>query len=702
MPWSVAIRAAGRAGLRLERELTDPRRALRGALAVAVVLFAGLAVAGPAAATAGALGAFIAGTATFQRSFRPRPSLAVAAGAGLGISTFLGYLAVPVPGLFPVLLAVWSFGAGLAWALGPTAGVVATNTVTVLLVIVRLPVGVPAALGHGLLCALGGGAQALAITLWPIRPWGAQRDALADAYASLADHARRLRHDPYAAVDPEPLMTARHAAELTPWQERHRPPELHGLRGIAERIRPTLAAVADPRLGAAAQGPERDRVRELLAGTAELLDALARAIRTGEPLCYPRSAPAALVAPAGPVLHGAALRASRRLVTLLGQATGALERAGEDTIDTPVAGPAGALLRPGVARMLPIALGTVRRQLTADSPVLHHAVRLSAVVTAAYLLSRATGLQHGYWAALTAAMVIRPDFAQTYSRGVARVVGTLAGVLLATGLVELLDPGQWASAALAVGCIGCAYLTLRTGYAPTTACVSAYVVLLLNMVPGDVLRTAYERILMTLLGGALALLTYALFPTWETARLPERTAEWIAAAGRYAGAVLAAHGDPAGRDPREVRTALLDSRERRSAFLTARQRAEAEPVRHTAWSPGLSREQLDLVREAVGALSRAGLLMEAHLPGPDAPPVPGAAEFGAVLTDATAAAGAAVLTGRPVDFRDARAAHAAWEARLAADPAPAGEADVARSGAWLLLRALEELERATRTASAAE
>lgn len=235
-----------------------------------------------------------------------------------------------------------------------------------------------------------------------------------------------------------------------------------------------------------------------------------------------------------------------------------------------------------------------------------------------------------------------------------------------------------------------------------TVCISAYVVFLLGTVPGDVLETASERILMTLLGGAVALLGYALFPTWETARLPERTAEWITAVGRYAAAVLAAFGDPAGRDTRAVRGALLDSREARSAFLLARERAAAEPVRHSVHSPQPSRKQLDKARAAIGLLSRVSLLLEAHPPGRDAAAVPGAEEFGRALAEASAAAGAAVLTGQPADFRALRAAHQAWEERLTADPAvaaahrPGDQLDVVRSGARLLLQAFAELERAVR------
>ncbi|MEV4558841.1 FUSC family protein [Kitasatospora sp. NPDC049285] len=699
MSWFAALRDTARAGLTVDRSLTDPRRALRGALAAALVVFPVLAVYGPAQATSAAMGAFIAGTATFQRSFRPRASLALAAAAGLGASTFLGYVAVGIPGAFPVLLALWAFGAGMAWAVGPTAGVVAANTLAVMMVVVQLPVSVPTAIGHGLLCSVGGAVQALVVTVWPIGSWRAQRDALADIYAALGDYARRLRHDPVAHIDPEPFVVARQAARLTGWQARRRPPELRGLRTIAEQIRPALAALADPRVGAAAEGAERDRAREVLAAAAEVLDAQARAIRSGDPFRMPKDSPGLALARPGAgedLLRGAARRAGRRLSSLLARAADRLDQQDRSTVSVPSGGEAG-LRRPPLVKVAPTVLGAVGRQLHKRSAVFHHAVRLAAVVTAAYLAARALGIEHGYWAPMTSAMVMRPDFAQTFSRGVARVAGTAVGVLAATAVVQAFHPGDWVLAALAVTCMGFAYLTLRTGYAVATVAISSYVVFLLGLQPGDPVQTAVDRLVMTLLGGFVALGAYALFPTWQTARLPERLAEWLAAAGRYAAAVFTAYGDPAGgHAERDVRPALLDVRETRGEMLAALDRADVEPVRHDSQVPELTRKQLDRARSAVGMLGRSTVLMEAHLPGEDAPPVPGAEAFGEELRDATAIAAAAVLLGQDVDFGGLRDAHRDWDNRLAALPADDRIA-VARAGARLVMQALADLEKAVRT-----
>ncbi|MER0241945.1 FUSC family membrane protein, partial [Streptomyces sp. HSW2009] len=320
MTWLRAFKETARTGLTIERTRLEPLVALRGAGGVAIVIGLILWLGSPPLAVASAFGAFASGVATFQRSWRPRPVLALAAAAGLAVSTFLGYAAAAHPLPFVLLLALWSLLAGMAWAVGPVSGLVATQMVAVMLITVTLPTSLLGALEHAVLIAFGGLVQAVLIVLVPIRPWGAQRDALADAFAAEADYARRLRDDPVAPFDPQPLMNARHAASLTPRQARRRPSGLRGYRALAERLRPVLASLADPVVGAPATGPERDRVRALLAAAATVLDAVAHAIRWGKPVRLPAEAMEVLEVPAtGPVLHGAARRSALRLMALLAE-----------------------------------------------------------------------------------------------------------------------------------------------------------------------------------------------------------------------------------------------------------------------------------------------------------------------------------------------------------------------------------------------
>ncbi|MFD6343665.1 FUSC family protein [Streptomyces roseolus] len=681
MSWLRALRETARSGLTVERRRLAPLVAARGALGLALVVGFSLAFFGPAVAASSAFGAFQAAIATFQRSWRPRPTLALASGASLAVSTFLGYLTGAHTLLFVALLVLWTFLSGLAWAVGPTAGLIASSNVAIMLVTVTLPTSVATAAGHAAVIFAGGVVQAALVVLLPVRPWGAQRDALADALAAEADYARRLRHDPVASFDPVPLMTARSAAAVTRWQARRRPAELHGPRRLAERIRPVLASLADPAVGAPAEGPQRDRVRELLAAAGEVLDAAAHAVRHGAPVRLPPAAVAALRTPdTGTILSDRSHRAALRLAALLGDVVETAEPRTE-TGRGP-ADPSAPRTRPTLLRLLPLVVARVRAEVRPGSAVLRHALRVSAVTAAGYLLGLVLPFGHGYWAPMTSVMVMRPDFSQTYSRSVARFGGTLVGVGLASAVVQTAHPGTYLSAGLAVLCAFGMYLLMRTGYAVSQVCVAAYVVLLLGMEGSGVTQTVRDRILLTLLGGLLAMLSYAVYPAWETPRLRGRLADWLTASGRYAAAVAARYADPAGPGSPDVREALLSARAARVAWQDALARATHEPVRHR----GLSHAAAEGAGHAIAEFGRAAMLLEAHLPEHGAPPLPAAAGLAEALGEATERGAKAVRERNAPAWDDLRATVAAWETEVT-DP-------LLRKAARLLLAALDDLSAA--------
>ncbi|MGP3975365.1 FUSC family protein [Streptomyces sp. 8N114] len=757
LPWLRALKDTARSGISVERASLTPLTALRGACGVGLVVGLALLIGTPQLAVSSAFGAFASGIATFQRSWRPRPVLALAASTGLAISTFLGYLLVGRPWAFVLLLALWAFLAGMAWGVGPTSGVVAAFNIAVMLITVHLPTSSLGALGHAALIAAGGVVQAGLIVLFPVRPWGERRDTLADALAGVADYARRLRHDPMAPFDPEPLIEARSAAAVTPRQARRRPRQLHGYRAMAERFRPVLASLADPVVGGAPMvGPERDRVRELLAAAATVLDATARAIRRGERVRLPDQALDVLQVPeSGPVLSGPARRAALRLIALTDDAVEAAQEPVEVTrggvlarvtwhvadregrrrgfpdqspvVDASLDGPYGpdpeevaaeeaaaqaaerarhkaaggkhtpaaghALARerhlhmPTLAGLVPVALRALRRELHWKSPILRHALRVSVVVSLGYLIGRALPPAHGYWVPLTAVMVLRPDFSRTYERGVGRAVGTLVGVAVAGTVMALAGPGPYLSAALAVLSVGLMYLLLDTGYVVASVCIGAYVIFLLGILGADWYQTAYERAGLTALGGVLAMLSYALFPAWETPLLRDRLADWLEATGRYAIAVLDAFARPAAHAPRQVREALLDTRAARQNWEQTLSRAEVEPVRHHG---RLSRRSAGEAQSALVTMGRACMLLEAHLPGPHPSfrPDSAAADFSAALASDVSTAVTAVQQSEPLEWTAVHEALARWWEQAEYPP------PVALRTAELLTDALDDLAQA--------
>ncbi|WP_212907861.1 FUSC family protein [Streptomyces sp. TS71-3] len=683
MSWIRALKETGRSGLAIERKRLEPLVAARGALGLAIVIAFSQWAFGPAVAAGSAFGAFQAAIATFQGSWRPRPELAFASGTSLGISTFLGYLTVTHRPAFLALLVVWTFLAGLSWAAGPTVGFIASTNVAIMLVTVTLPTSVAQAAAHGGVMVLGGLVQAALVVLLPLGRWGAHRDALAGALASEAEYARELRDDPQAPFDPKPLMQARDAAALTPRQARTRPAELHGARGLAERIRPVLAALADPAVGAAESGRQRERVHELLTAAGAILDAVADAIRHGRRAELPPNAVAAFATPdTGTILTGPARRAAVRLSTLLhdlAEAAGGvrghngLPVRGRSAAEHGAGGRAGVeagtgdhasrrrgrqeagdrlLRRPGLVGLVPEAVRAMRREARHGSQIRRHALRAAAVVAAGYLLGSALPLGHGYWAPMAAVMVMRPDFSGTYSRAVARFAGTLVGVVLATAVVRLAAPGTPLAGTLAVVSAGLMYLLMRTGQLASQACIGAYVVFLLGMGGEEWTQTVPQRVLLTLLGGVLAMLAYAVYPDWETPRLRGRLADWLGTNLRYSAEVVGRYGNPAGHGSAEVRTALLTARDARIEWREAAERAGTEPVR----ARGLSRTAADAAARAVGQLGRVTLLMEAHAPARDADPWPAAERLADALGKAAEKGAKAVREGHVPHWDGVRAA----------------------------------------------
>jgi uncharacterized membrane protein YccC len=309
---------------------------------------------------------------------------------------------------------------------------------------------------------------------------------------------------------------------------------------------------------------------------------------------------------------------------------------------------------------------------------------LAAVAPLGYVLATRLPLGHGYWAPISSVMVMRPDFHRTYARLVARLAGTVAGVALATGVVQALGSGTHVCAALAVVSAGLSYTLIRTGYAYSQCFTAAYAVFLLGMGGQTWVQTVPERVVLTLLGGALAMLAYVVFPAWETPRLPGRLADWLAANGRYAAAVLRNHAEPTREHHADMRRALLASREAGAAWQESYERARQEPVRPR----GLTSREAEEAQEALKGFGRAAMLVEGQPPRADRRSVPESKRFAEALEADTAQAAADVREHRNPDWRRVKEALHAWDG-AAGDRSP-----VVRRGAELQKRALDDLATA--------
>lgn len=167
-------------------------------------------------------------------------------------------------------------------------------------------------------------------------------------------------------------------------------------------------------------------------------------------------------------------------------------------------------------------IGAPERPLTGVATVRawRHAAVMALAVGLTVFAVEVLAWPHGYWLALTLTVVLRPFDDQTLKRSWQRVVGTVAGVLLAVVMAALLP--LWAvGVAVGVSLVLTLAYTILGDYSRQVLFLTPSVILLGSASPGTL---ATERALYTLAGAVLAA-GIAVVLAWYEAREPEEGTE---------------------------------------------------------------------------------------------------------------------------------------------------------------------------------
>jgi hypothetical protein len=157
----------------------------------------------------------------------------------------------------------------------------------------------------------------------------------------------------------------------------------------------------------------------------------------------------------------------------------------------------------------------VSHALGADRGMRLQAFRAAIVLAVSAAAYRYLALPNGYWIPMTAAIVMRPMLVQTFQRGLARILGTLAGAAVATVIASLLRPQPWILVALVVFFVWACYMVIFVNYALFAICLTAYVVFVLALAGLPESGLIVHRTVNTLLGGGIAWIVHALFAPLE-------------------------------------------------------------------------------------------------------------------------------------------------------------------------------------------
>ncbi|MGK2868234.1 MAG: FUSC family protein [Mycobacterium sp.] len=561
-------------------------RSLAGVLVV--VLLAAWVDSAAAAVSAGAA-AIVAGASALQDSPRGRFPTVVVVSLEMTLAVLVGALTENNSIAFVAAAALWCMAAGLHWAVSANAGLVAAAGAALMLITAPATHTVGSILTTAGLALAGGLSQAVLIAVWPQRRWRDQRSALTHAYLSLAADADRIAVDADTGVDREPLIRLRDAFTVSEALAKRRPPIYRGWYSLPERIAESLTALG-------AQHGDDEAVTRVLHSASELLVMIAHARRRvrGD-LAY---ATGQLDGAAAAVQDGARDAALR----LSGQLREAVElRFGQFEPEQ-----VAHLRRSEMPDALTATAGLVRTQLTRNSPILRHTVRLTVATATGVALWRFGGMPQGVWIALTVLMVLRPETAHTYTRCVGRIVGTVAGVALAGVLASLTEPTGLISALLAVACLAIGYATAEFSFLTVTTAIAGALVFLLDTVGTGGAGAIGDQLLAVITGGGLAVAVHVLVPDNGLVRLRQRAGELLKTEIDYAATVVKAFVHDLDHPKEQLESAWGRAVSARAAFeaTAGATGTESRPLRR--W--------LRTYRAALNSVTTSCATLEAHLP----------------------------------------------------------------------------------------
>ena len=573
--------------------------AVRNSLAVMLPLGIGIALHHSLAAVALATGALNVSYSDGRDPYAQRARRMLAWSLLGAVAVFTGSVTGKYHLAAIVMAAAWAFVAGMLVSISSRAGDLGLNTLVVLIVFAaRGALSPHGALIAASLMAAGGLLQTLfALLLWPVHRYEPERRAIAKVYLDLANEI-----DPRNNVQPGTPLKALPADVQDVISALGRDHSIDGERfrllfDQVDRLRLSVYALA--RLRSELSHDERRHehsvnfsanIDELLATASALLDITGKCLLRGGPAdtddslrklirltqesqANKKKEPTALaseIASAVDMLAGQL----RLIVQLTGHSTspGIEEFAKHE-------------LAPPWKLRLTGALATLRANLDLRSGVCRHAVRLAVCVALADAIGRGISWQRSYWLPMTAAVVLKPDFNTTISRGALRLLGTYAGLVFATLLYHTL-PHDVMTSVLLVGIF--TYFLRWVGpanYGVFSTVISGLIVFLIAETGVSPMQAVVQRFLNTTAGGIFALIVYALWPTWERKTISDSMADMLDACRNYFHAVAQCLT----RRDEDLETALDETRRE---WRRVRSSAEAS-VDRVASEPGISAAKLD-------------------------------------------------------------------------------------------------------------
>ncbi|MCK8071415.1 FUSC family protein [Vibrio sp. 1CM23M] len=150
-----------------------------------------------------------------------------------------------------------------------------------------------------------------------------------------------------------------------------------------------------------------------------------------------------------------------------------------------------------------------------DNPIWRHVARVGLMFSLGAGIAEYYELIRPDWVLISMLMVIQPSFLATRSKTWKRCLGTAAGVLFATSLIQLGVSATTMIVLIAI-LLPVAMLNIMRHYSLAIGCITALLILVYQTMAHQGLDFAAPRLIDNVIGGAIVLLGYGLlWPQWR-------------------------------------------------------------------------------------------------------------------------------------------------------------------------------------------
>lgn len=165
-------------------------------------------------------------------------------------------------------------------------------------------------------------------------------------------------------------------------------------------------------------------------------------------------------------------------------------------------------------------LATLKENLSFSSSIFRHSLRLTLTILLVFIIGSLFPLQNVYWILLTIVVIMRPGYGLTKSRSFQRIIGTIAGGLIAFAILSVIH-NPIIIGVLTVICIVLGFTFTASNYKIGATFITMYVVFIYGILIPNIENVIEFRILDTVIGAGLAFIAnYFFWPSWEFMNVP--------------------------------------------------------------------------------------------------------------------------------------------------------------------------------------